>query len=37
VLVKKLRELNNNTLVNREQDYASRLQGGKVGGEVELF
>ena len=37
VLVKKLRELNNNTLVNREQDYASRLQGGTVGGEVELF
>ena len=37
VLVKKLRELNNNTLVNREQDYASRLAGKKVGGEVELF
>ncbi|MET0961545.1 MAG: chemoreceptor glutamine deamidase CheD [Noviherbaspirillum sp.] len=37
VLVKKLRELNNNTLVNREQDYASRLAGKKIGGEVELF
>lgn len=37
VLVKKLKQLNNNTLVNREQDYASRLQTNKVGGEVELF
>jgi chemotaxis protein CheD len=37
VLVKKLRELNNNTLVNREQDYASTLAGGRIGGDVELF
>jgi chemotaxis protein CheD len=37
VLVKKLRELNNNTLVNREQDYASRLAGRDIGGEVDLF
>lgn len=37
VLVKKLRQLNNNTLVNREQDYANRLQSNKVGGDVELF
>lgn len=37
VLVKKLRELNNNTLVNREQDYASRLAGKNIGGEVDLF
>ncbi|MDB5758990.1 MAG: cheD [Burkholderia sp.] len=37
VLVKKLRELNNNTLVNREQDYASRLAGKDIGGEVDLF
>lgn len=37
VLVKKLKQMNNNTLVNREQDYASRLQTGKVGGDVELF
>jgi chemotaxis protein CheD len=35
--VKKLRELNNNTLVNREQDYASTLSGGRIGGDVELF
>jgi len=37
VLVKKLRQLNNNTLVNREQDYASRLQTSPVAGPVELF
>ncbi|HCY62943.1 MAG TPA: chemoreceptor glutamine deamidase CheD [Oxalobacteraceae bacterium] len=37
VLVKKLRQLNNNTLVNREQDYAQRLQTKPVAGDVELF
>lgn len=37
VLVKKLKQLNNNTLVNREQDYASRLQTVPVAGDVELF
>lgn len=37
VLVKKLKQLNNNTLVNREQDYAQRLQTTPVAGEVELF
>ncbi len=37
VLVKKLKQLNNNTLVNREQDYASRLQNGDVTGSVDLF
>ncbi|HJW55560.1 MAG TPA: chemoreceptor glutamine deamidase CheD [Burkholderiaceae bacterium] len=37
VLVKKLRQLNNNTLVNREQDYAQRLQKSPVSGDVELF
>lgn len=37
VLVKKLKELNNNTLANREQDYARRLQTTSVKGEVELF
>jgi chemotaxis protein CheD len=29
--------MNNNTLVNREQDYANRLQSSKVSGDVELF
>lgn len=37
VLVKKLKQLNNNTLVNREQDYASRLRATPVAGAVELF
>jgi chemotaxis protein CheD len=37
VLVKKLKQLNNNTLVNREQDYAHRLQASSVSGDVELF
>ncbi|WP_293775553.1 chemoreceptor glutamine deamidase CheD [uncultured Oxalicibacterium sp.] len=37
VLVKKLKQLNNNTLVNREQDYANRLQSNNVSGDVELF
>ena len=37
VLVKKLRQLNNNTLVNREHDYATRLQSVPVAGDVDLF
>jgi len=37
VLVKKLKQLNNNTLVNREQDYANRLQTNKLAGDIELF
>ena len=37
VLVKKLKQLHNNTLVNREQDYASRLVTKPVGGAVDLF
>lgn len=37
VLVKKLKQLNNYTLVKREQDYASRLKTTAVGGDVELF
>jgi chemotaxis protein CheD len=37
VLVKKLTQMNNNTIVNREQDYASRLQTSTVSGDVELF
>lgn len=37
VLVKKLKQLNNNTLVNREQDYANRLQNNNVAGDIELF
>jgi len=37
VLVKKLRQLNNYTLVKREQDYAGRLKTNAVGGDIDLF
>jgi chemotaxis protein CheD len=37
VLVKKLKQLNNYTLVKREQDYANRLKTNEVGGEIDLF
>lgn len=37
VLVKKLMQVHNDTLVKREQDYASRLKTNVVGGDVELF
>jgi len=37
VLVKKLKQLNNYTLVKREQDYASRLKTSQVGGDIDLF
>ncbi|CAG0999099.1 Chemoreceptor glutamine deamidase CheD [Methylophilaceae bacterium] len=37
VLVKKLKQMNNHTLVKREQSYASRLKTDAVAGDVELF
>jgi chemotaxis protein CheD len=37
VLVKKLKQLNNYTLVKREQDYASRLKTHSVSGDIDLF
>lgn len=37
VLVKKLKQLNNYTLVKREQAYSSKLQTNNVGGDVDLF
>jgi chemotaxis protein CheD len=37
VLVKKLKQQNNNTIANREQDYARQLQSTTVAGPVELF
>jgi chemotaxis protein CheD len=37
VLVKKLKQLNNYTLVKREQDYAGRLKTHEVSGEIDLF
>ncbi|MDB5777085.1 MAG: chemotaxis protein CheD [Herbaspirillum sp.] len=37
VLVKKLKQMNNDTVVIRERDYASRLQKTPVGGDIDLF
>ena len=37
VLVKKLMQSHNDTLVRRELDYASRLKVAPVGGSVDLF
>lgn len=37
VMVKKLRNIHNTTIFQREKDYGSRLQKSDVGGEVELF
>lgn len=37
VLVKKLKQMHNDTLVKREEVYASKLKSSSVGGEVDLF
>jgi chemotaxis protein CheD len=37
VLVKKLMQSHNDTLVKRENEYASRLKVAPVGGEIDLF
>jgi chemotaxis protein CheD len=37
VLVKRLRDMHNGTIIERERDYGSRLQVAPVGGDVELF
>lgn len=37
VLVKKLKQMHNNTLITREESYAKRLNTNKVAGDVELF
>jgi chemotaxis protein CheD len=37
VMVKKLRNIHNDTIFEREKDYGSRLQKSKVEGDVELF
>ena len=37
VLVKKLKQLNNYTLVKREQEYASQLKVSPVSGDIDLF
>lgn len=37
VLVKKLKQMNNNTVVNREQDYAHRIIAKPIAGDIDLF
>ena len=37
VLVKKLRNVHNNTIVDRETEYGTRLRQANVAGDVELF
>ena len=37
VLVKKLRNQHNNTIVEREQEYVTRITSADVAGDVELF
>lgn len=37
VLVKKLKNMHNDTLVKREEAYASKLKSSDVGGEIDLF
>ena len=37
VLVKKIRELHNHTIVERESEYNMRLRDTVVGGDVEIF
>lgn len=37
VLVKKLKQLHNNTLATREESYAKKINTNKVAGDVELF
>jgi chemotaxis protein CheD len=37
VLVKKLVRVHNETIAEREREYAERLRGGEPGGDIELF
>jgi chemotaxis protein CheD len=37
VLVKKLKQVHNDTILQRETEYGSRLQTSEMGGDVELF
>ena len=37
VLVKKLKNMHNDTLAQREEAYASKLKTSSVGGEIDLF
>ena len=37
VLVRKLKSVHNNTIIDREQDYGRRLKSAPIAGDVELF
>ncbi|MBI5330945.1 MAG: chemoreceptor glutamine deamidase CheD [Betaproteobacteria bacterium] len=37
VMVKKLKQVHNNTIVEREKDYGARLKKSDLAGDVELF
>lgn len=37
VLVRRIKDMKNTTILDREHNYRARLVGTKVGGEVELF
>jgi chemotaxis protein CheD len=37
VMVKKLRHPNNDTIIEREAEYSSRLKHADIQGDVELF
>jgi chemotaxis protein CheD len=37
VLIKKLKAVHNNTIVDREKDYRTRIKDVKQGGDIELF
>lgn len=37
VLIKRLRRINNDTLLQRERDYIERLQHSRISGDVDLF
>lgn len=37
VLVKKLKQLHNDTLAKREEEYARKLKTSSVGGDIDLF
>lgn len=37
VMVRKLKTVHNNTIIEREQDYGQRLKSASISGDVELF
>jgi chemotaxis protein CheD len=37
VMVRKLKSVHNNTIIERERDYGQRLQSSSLSGDVELF